>query len=42
VTRKITRTAARIKHGLEKKLYLGNLDAKRDWASPATTSRRCG
>jgi GDPmannose 4,6-dehydratase len=31
VTRKITRTAARIKHGLEKKLYLGNLDAKRDW-----------
>ena len=31
VTRKITRTAARIRHGLEKKLYLGNLDAKRDW-----------
>ena len=31
VTRKITRTAARIKHGLEKKLYLGNLDAYRDW-----------
>ena len=31
VTRKITRTAARIKHGLEKKLYLGNLKAKRDW-----------
>jgi len=31
VTRKITRAAARIKHGLEKKLYLGNLDAKRDW-----------
>jgi GDPmannose 4,6-dehydratase len=31
VTRKITRTAARIRHGLEAKLYLGNLDARRDW-----------
>ncbi|HLL21480.1 MAG TPA: GDP-mannose 4,6-dehydratase, partial [Kofleriaceae bacterium] len=31
VTRKITRAAARIKHGLDKKLYMGNLDAKRDW-----------
>jgi GDPmannose 4,6-dehydratase len=31
VTRKITRTAARIKHGLEKKLFLGNLDSFRDW-----------
>jgi GDPmannose 4,6-dehydratase len=31
VTRKITRAAARIKHGLENKLFLGNLDAKRDW-----------
>jgi len=31
VTRKITRAAARIKHGLEDRLYLGNLDAKRDW-----------
>jgi GDPmannose 4,6-dehydratase len=31
VTRKITRTAARIKHGLDRKLYLGNLDALRDW-----------
>ena len=31
VTRKITRAAARIHHGLDKKLYLGNLDAKRDW-----------
>jgi GDPmannose 4,6-dehydratase len=31
VTRKITRAAARIRHGLEEKLYLGNLDAKRDW-----------
>jgi GDPmannose 4,6-dehydratase len=31
VTRKITRAAARIKHGLDRKLYLGNLDARRDW-----------
>ena len=31
VTRKITRAAARIKLGLESKLYLGNLGAKRDW-----------
>jgi GDPmannose 4,6-dehydratase len=31
VTRKITRAAARISLGLQKKLYLGNLEAKRDW-----------
>ena len=31
VTRKITRAAARIKKGLQDKVYLGNLDAKRDW-----------
>ncbi len=31
VTRKITRALARIKTGLQKDLYLGNLDAKRDW-----------
>lgn len=31
VTRKITRAAARISHGLESCLYLGNLDAQRDW-----------
>jgi len=31
VTRKITRAAARIALGLQQKLYLGNLDAKRDW-----------
>ncbi|GHV33874.1 GDP-mannose 4,6-dehydratase [Synergistales bacterium] len=31
VTRKITRAAARIALGLQKKLYLGNLSAKRDW-----------
>ena len=31
VTRKITRAVAHIKAGLQEKLYLGNLDAKRDW-----------
>ena len=31
VTRKITRAVAKIKMGLQSKMYLGNLDAKRDW-----------
>ncbi len=31
VTRKVTRAAVRIKHGLQQTLFLGNLDAKRDW-----------
>ncbi len=31
VSRKVTRAAARIKEGLQDKLYLGNLEAKRDW-----------
>src|SRR5207302_3081692 len=31
VSRKITRAVARIKAGLQDKLYLGNLDARRDW-----------
>ncbi|MEA2235612.1 MAG: GDPmannose 4,6-dehydratase [Thermoanaerobaculia bacterium] len=31
VSRKITRAVGRIKHGLQECLYLGNLDAKRDW-----------
>ena len=31
VTRKITRAVAAIHHGIQDKLYLGNLDAKRDW-----------
>jgi GDPmannose 4,6-dehydratase len=31
VTRKITRAVAGIKHGQQERLYLGNLDAKRDW-----------
>ncbi|MBN2809529.1 MAG: GDP-mannose 4,6-dehydratase [Deltaproteobacteria bacterium] len=35
VTRKITRAVARIKLGFQKKLYLGNLSAKRDWGHAA-------
>jgi GDPmannose 4,6-dehydratase len=35
VTRKITRSLARIKLGLQPKLYLGNLDARRDWGHAA-------
>lgn len=35
VTRKITRAATRIFLGLQNKLYLGNLDAKRDWSHAA-------
>jgi GDPmannose 4,6-dehydratase len=35
VTRKVCRTAARIKRGLEKELRLGNLDAQRDWGYAA-------
>lgn len=31
VTRKITRAVGRIKHGLQEKLYLGDLDSRRDW-----------
>jgi GDPmannose 4,6-dehydratase len=31
VTRKITRAATRIKEGLQEKIFLGNLDARRDW-----------
>ena len=31
VTRKITRALTRIQHGLQEKLFLGNLDARRDW-----------
>jgi GDPmannose 4,6-dehydratase len=31
VTRKVTRAIARIKYGLQDKLYMGNIDAKRDW-----------
>lgn len=35
VTRKITRAATRIKLGLQQKLFLGNMDAKRDWSHAA-------
>src|SRR6266566_3539549 len=35
VTRKITRGVARIREGLQEKLYLGNLDASRDWGFAA-------
>lgn len=35
VTRKITRAATRIKYGIQNKLYLGNLDARRDWSHAA-------
>jgi GDPmannose 4,6-dehydratase len=31
VTRKISRAVAAIKHGLQHKLFLGNMEAKRDW-----------
>ena len=31
VTRKVTRAAARIRNGLQERLFIGNLDAKRDW-----------
>jgi len=31
VSRKVTRAVGRIKHGLQERLYLGNLEAKRDW-----------
>lgn len=39
VTRKITRAATRIKLGLQDKLMLGNLDAKRDWGHAADTAK---
>jgi GDPmannose 4,6-dehydratase len=35
VTRKITRAVAGIEHGLQERLYIGNLDAKRDWGHAA-------
>lgn len=42
VTRKITRAVARIKAGLQEHLYLGNLDAVRDWGYAPSTWTRCG
>ena len=41
VTRKITRSVARIETGLEDMLYLGNLEAKRDWGHAGIMSRAC-
>jgi GDPmannose 4,6-dehydratase len=35
VSRKITRAVAAIEHGLQRRLYIGNLDAKRDWGHAA-------
>jgi GDPmannose 4,6-dehydratase len=35
VTRKITRALGRIRYGLQERLYLGNLDARRDWGHAA-------
>jgi GDPmannose 4,6-dehydratase len=35
VTRKITRAVGRIKHGMQREVFLGNLDAKRDWGHAA-------
>jgi GDPmannose 4,6-dehydratase len=35
VTRKITRAVGRIKHGMQREVFLGNIDAKRDWGHAA-------
>jgi GDPmannose 4,6-dehydratase len=42
VTRKITRGLTRIKLGLQDKLYLGNLDARRDWGFAGDYVEPCG
>ena len=42
VTKKIIRGLCKIKIGKEKKLYLGNLDAKRDWGHAKIMLRLCG
>jgi len=42
VTRKITRAAARIAAGFDKHLWVGNVDAVRDWGTPPNMSRECG
>jgi GDPmannose 4,6-dehydratase len=41
VTRKVTRAVGRIRHGLGEAVF-GNLEARRDWAMRAITSRQCG
>ncbi len=42
VTRKITRAVGRIKMGLQKKVFLGNLDSKRDWGFAGDYVEICG
>jgi GDPmannose 4,6-dehydratase len=42
VTRKITRGVAAIVKGKQEKIYLGNLDARRDWAMQKIMLRPCG
>jgi GDPmannose 4,6-dehydratase len=42
VTRKITAGVAPIVAGLDKTLYRGNLDAKRDWVMRETMLKECG
>ena len=42
VTRKITRAVAAIHHGYQSRLYLGNLDAKRDWGHARDYVEACG
>jgi GDPmannose 4,6-dehydratase len=41
VTRKITRATAKIVLGMDSCLYLGNLDAKRDWVMLKIISKKC-
>src|SRR4029453_13994805 len=42
VTRKVSQAVARIQAGMDHELYLGNLEAKRDWANARDMSRRSG
>ena len=41
VTRKVTRATAKIALGIDNCLFLGNLDAKRDWGQPKTILKEC-
>jgi len=41
-SRKITRAVARIYHGVQQVLYLGNLDSKRNWGHAEDYVRACG
>ena len=42
MTKKIVSGLCKIKLGMQKKLFLGNLDAKRDWVMPKTMWKQCG